>query len=553
MAPSFDPKMARKSRVPQLRLLSVLGLGLTILTFVVSTLAFAQLDTAPPSWDEAYLTQLPHKLLRAGGDGSPLEVVQTWYGTRFFKPPLSMLGSAMSMAAFGTDAVGRTLDNLVVSLGSAYLAFLFLARFGSRHTAATTAALFTVSPCMLMFARVELAEVYVVGCTTAFLTHALSRPCLQTTRGSAGLGLLAGLGVTAKLSFPLIGGPVALWLFFDELRTAWRGGKVKALLGRTLLAIGLAVTVVFTLCGENFRHCWRNLKAQYGWAGDQLGGEVERLSLDHLAHFATTWADFLGWIWVILLVLTPLVFLQRRRQTAAPAAENRATGLGPSTSSVIGALVLTILVNLAVCYHFPVIDPRFTVGAIVAAVLLVGIAASIFAQQFPALVYPATLVVTIVALTTAWSNTFLSADPQHPVLRVDLPHIGRLPAVLPPPCRDPDLRPAVLDALPEETRRIALAGDHRSLNIENLRLLLWERKLAIECVQIGYLGDLPLPERIAKAGAVQAWVLCLPPLDAPPGLWTQLLGRPALQALAARWQRQDIGQLPDGTEVVVLR
>jgi hypothetical protein len=103
---------------------------------------------------------------------------------------------------------------------------------------------------------------------------------------------------------------------------------------------------------------------------------------------------------------------------------------------------------------------------------------------------------------------------------------------------------------------VGIAGDHRSLNNNNLILRAFERRQDLAFVQIGYLGaaSMSLEERLRLAGPVDAWVVIEPPKGVDTGLWTTSFAVPVEERLASdvRYRRLPWrGELSDGSQVSV--
>jgi hypothetical protein len=556
-----------------LLLLALLGL------FGWQQVSFAQLDSAPKPWDEAYLLTLPTKLVETANDEGLGAAVRDYYTARIFKPPLSQIGTSISMAAFGTEPTAAALDNLVVALLIAVLVALFVRRSTGTWIGSALGICFLASPAILLFARTELAELYVVLCTLLFYRVLLLGNPFGTWRASLGAGALGGLGVCAKLSFPLIAAPIALWALSAELLRIRREGGARPLLRNVAVALSACVLVVAALCGKNWKHMWRHLREQYGWVGEQFGGAVDRWSGSFLQQYVYEWGRFVGWIWLGAAALL-LAGLLARKMAGAPEPDlNSGDGVSgtsaadraesevqqPSLLFVSTGLVFALLLNLAYCYFFPVVDPRFSIGAIVAFVLLMGIGLARLHRWMPMVSRIGLILFVALQLVFVASNAHVTRAADPTLLALDLPILGRLEEVLPAPATDPDLREVALreaglrDAgLEGGKMRIGLAGDHPHFNVDNLRLWALREDAPLEFVQVAYFGpeQMPMAARIEAGGRVDAWLICLAPEGSTPSLWSRRLGEPALRQIEQQGQYERVSwtaELNDGSRLLVLR
>lgn len=502
--------------------------------------AYCRLDTAPWSWDESYLLTYPSRVVAALYDDGPWAALRSWYVHPFNKAPLSMLGTILPMAVFGDGPVSVRVDNLlVVLLGAVAMAGILRAHV-DEGTAWAVGVCAMLSPFVLGLARTELAEVY-LWTATLFYLRALLRPdALGSARRAAVLGGWFGVGVLAKLSFPLVALGPSLVVFVTWLLAARREGTSRLLLGRTLLAAGVAVAVVFAVCGRSMQRIWKHFRDQ-GAIGDQYGGSFDRFDLTFLWTYAGEWIAFLGWPWLVLGGLAVVGLVVRH-------GEARLRG-GP-----VAPLVAGIVVNLTYCYFHPVNDLRFTIGGAACTILLLGLVVGRCLAGAPRSLLAVQSLWLVAFGAVALANSYL--DPAHVVLPV--PAL-RQAGILPAPCRDADVRDPILDLVAQQSgRRVGLAGDHRSLNIENLRQRAEARGQPVDFVQIGYLdADLDLDERLRRAGDVGFWVIVTPPDGAPPGLWTTAHARPVrarLEADPSAYERLPVAAtFTDGSTVTLHR
>lgn len=515
---------------------TVLALAFATL-FAVVHVAHCAADVAPPPWDEAYLLLYPTRVADALHHDGVFAAIGSWYSHSFFKSPLSMLGTTPALLLGCDGPVGVRVDNLVVALlGAVFTARLLRPHVGARLATASAVASLG-SPFVLGLVRTELAEIWQWTVTLLFLGQLLRPASLGSLRSCGLLGVWLGVGTLAKLSFPMtVAGPVAVVLL-ARARSAHREGTLRRLLAHIAVMAFVATALVFAVCGKSVRHMVAHLREQYGWVGEQYGGGESRWRFDFFAQWCGEWTVFVGWPWLAAGGIAALVLLWRCRRR-----------IGLPLFAV--ALLAGTLLNLATCYFFPVVDPRFTVGACACLLPLVCLGVARAIAPIPWLVTTVPWLAVALAAARILANSYVAATPS-PILPAGWLHS---PIVNPPPCRDADLRDAVLAAVARAPlpHRVGLAGDHRSLNLDNLRLRALARHQQVQFVQIGYFApELTLDERLRRAGDVDCWLLVVPPHDG--GLWTTRLARPVrahLDAAPARYPPSAlVHTFTDGSEV----
>ncbi|MCA8968844.1 MAG: hypothetical protein KDC95_03645 [Planctomycetes bacterium] len=334
----------------------------------------------------------------------------------------------------------------------------------------------------------------------------------------------------------------------------------RALLVRVLLGSLACILVVGAVCHRSLKHMWRHLRDQSTWVGDQYGGSASRFDVAYFESYVHSLFASFSWLWLFVIgAISVLAIVDRTRRGAR--ADDRTSTLMASESRTERSpvaqgtmLAFAVSVNFAGCYFFPVTDVRFAIGAMIAAVLLLGLLAA-WAVRRDSLRDVLGFVMLVVFGSWLLVNTHASSAER---TLLALPWHFEDPGPVHPPRVDPDLRDAALDAIGVESRRVALAGDHASFNIDNLRLRMLERGWSHELEQVGYLAPkIELADalsRLDEPRLVEFFLVCRPPQANPSSLWKTQLGEPFFEALSASedWvELPRIGSLRDGSEVVL--
>lgn len=524
-------------------------LAIVAAAYCASFLAYCAYDDAPRSWDESYFLYPPTAALRALHTEGYGAAMSTFWNTKCSKPPLCMLGTMPAMLLFGEGSIAYRVDNLVVALGAMWLSYNLMRVRMTPALAATFAGGIVVAPYSILFARTELAEVYLWAATILFLVALLRCDGLRHRGWTAWLGVAFGLGMLSKISFPMVVGPPTLWLLIASLRRDG-SGDWRLRLRHALLAGAIGLLIFLPFYAKNWVWIENHLREQFSWVGKEysIGNPFV---LDTLLAYFRTWFDWYGQLWTWLGIAAIAILL-------LCAAIGRAQRLFDGWP--VGALSFGLLVNLVYCYLHPVSDPRFSYGAML---FLQLITAFLLARGLGALSLDRRATATALMLpflgflasNSFWPNTGTRC------LDVDWPAVGPAYGVLSPPEHGTDLAEQILDlqsVASDQPLHIALAGDHMRLNNETIRLLMLRKGRRGDAFQMAYQGPQPtMSQRFHSMRQSTLWIVLHDSGTSPGSSWASRYSLPALALLRANpavfeqlpWR----GTLPDSVEVLAFR
>ncbi len=233
-----------------------LWLGLTLLLGLALTGTYIYLDRACPSWDQAWYLQVATRLLYALCDGGPAAFVETYVHAFTTKAPLISVLPLPFFALFGPTEDAALLANLALMV-VAQLAFYRLgAALYGRRRAVLAVALFSLFPLTVRLRHEVLVEYGLAALVLAYL-YALWRSQGLRRRGwDVALGVVLGLGLLMKVSFPAyVLAPsllVLAWRLRDNGRAAWR---------RMPLDVALTLLPGMLLAATWYAFNWRSILA----------------------------------------------------------------------------------------------------------------------------------------------------------------------------------------------------------------------------------------------------------------------------------------------------
>lgn len=458
------------------------------LLYGASFLSHCWLDTAPLSWDEAFMVRMPEQVAYALRHDGVAAAWKAFMHSDYHKPPLSMLATIPATVLFGCGNLSVRLDNLVAALFGGYGAWLLLRRHMPAGLALALAAGLLCAPFSLSFARTELAEIYVWANVIWFFLFLQRSDELRQRRAVVLAGLFAGLGLGSKLSFPLLVGIPALWLFARAMRR--RPGERRAIFANVGIGLAVSAVVAFLLLAHNWGHIRNHVKNQYNWIG-QLYSIGPKWQLRTLLTYLVTWREWFG---VLALAVGGAGLLA----TLRPAARR---GQAVALPLWIGGLV-----NFAYCYFHPVSDMRLTMGSFLQIWLCFAIVLGRAVADRPRLAASVAAVLGLGALYALLDHTYVgSADRSILGTAVTQQRVPR------PPTQLPDLREAILAHYPEPQSpqaHVAFVGELTNLNQYNLTLTLLAQGREPRVAQLGYMArELTPVERVVAAASTRLWVV----------------------------------------------
>ena len=240
--------------------------ALTVL-LVAGNLAFNRADHRPPTYDDAWFLEnslIFHHRLAEGGLRSLASAYVTSFGT---KAPLLSLVPLPFYVIFGTGPRVALLANVLFLVIANVFLFLLVRRLYTPGTALAAALFFQTMPLAYGLSRVFMADYGLATLTIVWLYALTASDQLRSGPVNVFLGILLGLGLLMKVSFPaFVAGPLLLVLW-----ERWRQDSTgpRRLLPALLTLAVPAVLIAATWYASNLRTI-----LQYAWAGSY--GEIGR-------------------------------------------------------------------------------------------------------------------------------------------------------------------------------------------------------------------------------------------------------------------------------------
>jgi 4-amino-4-deoxy-L-arabinose transferase-like glycosyltransferase len=442
------------------------ALGTVIAFFAVTTMVWLRLDTVPPSWDEAHYLRASHELYRTLLDQGPVAFAAAFSQALGTKAPLIAVLPFPFYVLFGESHLAACYVNVALVVVASWYLFKLGELVAGRRTALMSVIVLNTFPLVAALSRVFLVEYGLMTLVIAWMYYLVRWRSGEIGRSSWALGLLLGLGLLMKVSFPLyVAAPtvtvMAPWLVGDRrAQPAPLGSLLR------VVAIGGAVAAPWYL--ENWATVLRFVvEGGYGELAEAYG----RGAVFSLATVTAYWRDLVSFgvsTWYgLLLALTgcsiAVVSLGRRRWPEWPSGHLDLL----LAWWVFPWLVLTFAVNK---------DVRYTMAYLPAlALLLCGAIARLFHGR---------LAIVSLALVAALGGlnyglySFALPRPQPEVRVGGLIVVGSDLGWAHPPVAERWPNEAVLElltadaaALGSERPRATLLFSHRRMSVHNMNYL----------------------------------------------------------------------------------
>ncbi|MFA6030802.1 MAG: glycosyltransferase family 39 protein [Elusimicrobiota bacterium] len=240
--------------------------ALIILAFAAAQWAYIRADLAFPTFDDAWYLEESFRLLDSLRTGA-FEFARTWAGLFRFKAPLIALLPLPFYALFGRTLDAALLVNVLATLVLGAAVFRLASRlYGGRSGVFAVAVLFTF-PLLYGLSRRYYVEYALAAAVSAWVCLLEESDGLRKPAQTLALGVLLGLGLLLKITFPLyVLGP-ALLLTWRE-RRSWDEERRRALLLRVLAPAALIAASWYAfnwpfIAGFAWRASFGSLARQY--------------------------------------------------------------------------------------------------------------------------------------------------------------------------------------------------------------------------------------------------------------------------------------------------
>ncbi len=328
-----------------------LALILVIAFFVITTVVWVKRDSVPPLWDQAQYLQESELLYHVLRQHGPVAFLSQFSETLRTKAPLITVLPLPFYFFLGEDQLSARYVNVVFIVLASWYLFRLGEMVAGRRAALLSVVILNTFPLVAGMSRQFLVEYGLMTLVILWMYY-LVRWQRGEERGSSwALGLLLGLGMLLKVTFPLyVGVPTAL-MFAQELRKRRPRAAVLGSLARIAV---IAVPIAGTWYFKN----WASVFAFVVQGG--FGHEAREYSKGDLFSLPTLsayWLDLInfgmgGYALVLLVVLACWVGVGLRR------GENRSGVAGAHLPLllawwVVPWLALTFAVNKDIRYSVP--------------------------------------------------------------------------------------------------------------------------------------------------------------------------------------------------------
>jgi 4-amino-4-deoxy-L-arabinose transferase-like glycosyltransferase len=210
-----------------------------------------RLDTVPPLWDEAHYLRTSHELYRAlieRGPGPFFAAFSTAIGT---KAPLIAVLPFPFYVLFGESHLSACYVNVALLAIASALLFRLGEILVGRLGALSSVVILNSFPLVAAMSRTYLVEYGLMTMVIAWMYYLVRWQRGEVFRSSVALGLLLGLGLLMKVSFPLyVVGPTAV-VMGPLLRKARGSAGSASASAAGIVALGAAIASPWYL--ENWR------------------------------------------------------------------------------------------------------------------------------------------------------------------------------------------------------------------------------------------------------------------------------------------------------------
>jgi 4-amino-4-deoxy-L-arabinose transferase-like glycosyltransferase len=247
-----------------------LALGLVIAFFALATVAWVEIDTVPPHWDEAhylYEGELLYHTLRQSGPVAFVSAFSRAIGT---KAPLITVLPFPLYALMGESFLSARYVNVVFVIVASWYLYRLGEMMVGRRAALLSVILLNTFPLVAGMSRQFLVEYGLMTLVILWMYY-----LVRWQRGEKGwpswaLGIVLGLGMLMKVTFPLyVAVPTALVLTQDVLRH-------RKLRFNTLASLARIAVAALPIAGLWYFRNWATifgfiLNAGYGEAAQAYG------------------------------------------------------------------------------------------------------------------------------------------------------------------------------------------------------------------------------------------------------------------------------------------
>lgn len=235
--------------------------------FALSTLLWIHRDTVPPLWDTAQYLQESERIFHAWEDRGAIAAAGVFSGAIGNKAPLISALPLPFYATLGESHFAARCVNLVLIVVASWLLYRIGERVAGPWCGALAVAVLNTFPIVAGMSRQYLVEYGLMTIVIAWIYCLLRWHDGSEAGASWALGLLFGLGMLMKVSFPLyVAAPTAVVLL-EDVRARRKLGVELVASWLRILAVGLPIAALWY---------FRNWKQVFDFAVSAGYGELGR-------------------------------------------------------------------------------------------------------------------------------------------------------------------------------------------------------------------------------------------------------------------------------------
>jgi len=288
---------------------ALIGLGLLALVMIVAQSLWVSMDKQPPSWDPAHYLDLTlghERALQSRGLSGFFSDVITSDPVR--APLLTMLAAPIFLVVGPGPDRGLILNLLLwpVLLAAVYL---LGRRLFSARTGLLAAFLTATTPIIFGLAHEFFIEFLLTALVTVTVLLLLKTDGFTRRGASVALGVVVGLGMLTKVTFPLyVAGPclvLGIAALSPVVRARRNGGPIAGRLARIAVNIciigAFAVAIPFFWYLHDLKPSWEYAKWASNGAGSLPYGPAQPYKPDEIAKFTLTIINVdISWLYVVV-------------------------------------------------------------------------------------------------------------------------------------------------------------------------------------------------------------------------------------------------------------
>jgi 4-amino-4-deoxy-L-arabinose transferase-like glycosyltransferase len=275
-------------------------LGIALLYLCTANLIWISKDNRPPFFDMAYHQTKALQVYDAVHDRGLSGLREIPHSTGFY-PPLFHSVIAIFYALLGKSSDAAALANLPAIALLLFATYALGKRLLPHRAAAFSAVLVSFYPFMLWLSRETLIDYWLVGMVTLAMLCLFRTEDFSRRSESVLFGVVCGLGMLTKWTFPLFVALPAIW----AARRNWRNAAIAALTTALVSSIW-------------YMSQWRSIESFFAInrAGGAAEGDPARFSLQSLVFYVRALEGYQLFLPLFILFVAGVVFLMRRFSSA---------------------------------------------------------------------------------------------------------------------------------------------------------------------------------------------------------------------------------------------